>query len=1337
MSYSVLTRKTVILFLALLSGLYSFSTPGRTIKKAVTDTLPTQVMVTSRPSPNDGYGGPILCVYKSSNPFSRYTTEILRAQGFNEFDVKEISEVTPALLTNYDVVVLGEMSLAPSDITNFSDWTTAGGIFISFRPDALLSPLLGITTTGNTLANSYLLVSNTDAGAGIVHETIQYHGEADKYTLNTATALAILYTDATTATSFPAVTVNNVGSNGGKAIAFTYDLAKSIIQTRQGNPAWAGQDRDGTAPIRSDDLFFGNAAGDLQPDWVDLNKVSIPQADEQMHLLTNIIALNNLNHKPLPRFWFLPDAHKAAVVMTGDDHGSGGTIGRFNQYLTLSGSYNNPADVADWKAIRGTSYIYPNTPITPAEVTAFEAQGFEIGLHLTTYCSDFTPASLEDNFTTQLDEMAVNFPLLSPIVTNRTHCIAWSDWATMAKKEAEKGIFLDANYYYWPAEWVLDRPGVFTGSGMPMRFADNDGSLIDCYQVATQLTDESAITYNMHINALLNKATGPEGYYGVFCANMHTDVNGGNSTAGSDAIIAAAQTKNIPVISAKQLLTWLDGRNSSSFSNMVWNSNTLTFTITTDAHHIKAMLPRLAGTDLRLQSVSVNGNSLPLTFETIKGIEYGFFDAAQGDYTAVYEIFTCTAPTAVLAASPSALCLGEGPASLQLSSATGLAPYTIVVNGETYTNVNPGTPFLSFTPNKHTIWDNSTIGGEPTNVDNSSIELGVKFRTTTSGYVTGIRFYKRLANTGAHTGSLWSASGSLLATVTFAGETATGWQEAKFSSPVFVEANTTYTASYYAPNGQYAFTEYGFQSAGAGDGTITALQSGTDGLNGVFKYGTGGVIPDESFHDANYWVDVLFFSNVTTPQANNYIISSITDANGCSNNGPSISTAVVTVNPLPAGTVTLPTSPICENSNINLVLNATTGVGPFQVTVNGNTYTNVQSGVAFSTGITAATPPVSIWDNSATPAVAAINDGSAIEIGVKFRSSVNGLITGIRFYKGAANASTGHVGNLYNSSGTLLASVAFTNTNNATEGWVEASFSSPVHIDANTTYIASYYSPYPGWFAFNNGQFNGGPVTNAPLTALQNGTDGPNGVYKYNGGFPDAGSGANYWVDVIFKPEALTLSLTSITDVNGCNKTTTTNIAVNISAACGSLPVTLLGLKAVGTGTKALLTWATSSENNNRGFEIERSTNGSNWTSVGFVASQGNSSLLTNYSFTDPGLSHTHYYYRLKQIDLDNHFKYSNIAVVDLSKTDAYLLLQNFPNPFEENTTISYYIPKTAKIRLTLLDANGREIKVLANQVQAAGSYSIPFYKKGLSSGIYYYRLQADDFSSTRKLIIQ
>ena len=598
------------------------------------DTTWTFTTVDAPPPPvsGNGPGGPILVLYSTSNPFSRYPIEILRAEGLNYFEAKDIATLNTADLANYDVVLLGEVAVTTAQVTALTNWVNNGGSLIAFRPAAQLAGLLGITRQAGTLADQYLLVNTTAGpGQGIVNQTIQFHGTADLYSLSGASSLATLYSSATTATSNPAVTLRQVGSLGGKAVAFTYDLPRSIVYTRQGNPAWAGQKRDGTSgPIRSDDLFFGGSS----PDWVNLNKVAIPQADEQQRLLVNIILQGNLHRKPLPRFWFLPSGHKAAIVMTGDDHANDGTTGRFNQYLTLGP--NTAQDVADWKAIRGTSYIYNGTPISNAEAAAFQSQGFEISLHLNTACENYTPVSFNTDLTNQLSLLAGQLPGISAPVTHRTHCLVWSDWATTAKVQAQKGIRLDVNYYYWPGTWVQNRSGMFTGSGMPMRFADLDGTLIDCYQATTQMTDESGIALPQFNDQLLDRALGTEGYYGVFVANMHTDTA---NHIGSNRIISSALTRNVPVISAKQLLTWLDGRNNSYFGNMTWNNNQLSFPVTAlaGARNLRGMVPVQSASG-SLTGITRNGQSIAWTIQVIKGMSYAFFDIPVGtsDFVASY-----------------------------------------------------------------------------------------------------------------------------------------------------------------------------------------------------------------------------------------------------------------------------------------------------------------------------------------------------------------------------------------------------------------------------------------------------------------------------------------------------------------------------------------------------------------------------------------------------------------------------------------------------------------------------------------------------------------------------
>ena len=165
------------------------------------------------------------------------------------------------------------------------------------------------------------------------------------------------------------------------------------------------------------------------------------------------------------------------------------------------------------------------------------------------------------------------------------------------------------------------------------------------------------------------------------------------------------------------------------------------------------------------------------------------------------------------------------------------------------------------------LWGNSVTPGTPDAGDTSPVEVGVKFRTDVFGAVSGIRFYKGTANTGTHSGSLWTADGQRLAQATFSGETASGWQSVTFAEPVMVQPNTTYVASYFAPNGHYAATsEYFYRAPSPGpNGGATAdappvravRNSGTT-VNGLYGYGSSSVFPTASYKASNYWVDVMF-----------------------------------------------------------------------------------------------------------------------------------------------------------------------------------------------------------------------------------------------------------------------------------------------------------------------------------------------------------------------------------------------------------------------------------------------------------------------------------------------
>ncbi len=639
---------------------------------------------------NEGPGGPILIVANAGYPFSRYYTEILRTEGFNAYTLTDISQVNAALLANYDVVILGEMPLSAAQVTTFTDWVTAGGNLIAMRPDKQLASLLGLTDANDFLSDAYLLVDTAVApGAGIVTPTIQYHGVADRYALNGATAVATLYSTAALATSNPAVTLRSVGSNGGQAAAFTYDLARSIVYTRQGNPLWAGEDRDGDGIVRSNDLFFGNAWIDPQPDWLDTSKIAIPQADEQQRLLANMILSMNSDKKPLPRFWYLPRGEKAAVVMTGDDHGLGGTKVRFDDFIASSPV---GCSVDDWQCIRSTSYIYVSSNFSDTELAAYNAQGFEVAAHILTDCGSYTPASLATAFTTQLSAFAAAYPNLPAPQTNRTHCVVWNDWATQVNVSANNGVRLDTNYYslyaalFTPNAWDITQPGLLTGSAMPMRFADTNGSLFDVYQATTQLPDDagdprSSFSMITWLTTFLDRAVQAEGYYGVFTLNIHTDT----ATPGDvgSQVITLTKSYGVPVVSSLQMLRWLDGRNASSFQNMTWTTSTFTSTLTfnvitgTYANGIQALLPN-SYVDGTLVALTRDGSPLPYTIQTIKGINYAVFDSRAGSYVAQYQKLQ---PITYL--SPTGVCGGLLPCFNALQSALTATDFngTIVISG--------------------------------------------------------------------------------------------------------------------------------------------------------------------------------------------------------------------------------------------------------------------------------------------------------------------------------------------------------------------------------------------------------------------------------------------------------------------------------------------------------------------------------------------------------------------------------------------------------------------------------------------------------------------------------
>jgi hypothetical protein len=189
------------------------------------------------------------------------------------------------------------------------------------------------------------------------------------------------------------------------------------------------------------------------------------------------------------------------------------------------------------------------------------------------------------------------------------------------------------------------------------------------------------------------------------------------------------------------------------------------------------------------------------------------------------------------------------------------------------------------------------------------------------------------------------------------------------------------------------------------------------------------------------------------------------------------------------------------------------------------------------------------------------------------------------------------------------------------------------------------------------------------------------------------------------------------------------------SDASNQLPVELTEFTGRKSEQGVELAWRTASELNNSGFEVERKSQGADWNTLGFVLGNGTTTEAQSYSFLDKSASGK-VQYRLKQIDFDGQFEYSNVIEVDAGLPKAFALEQNYPNPFNPTTVISYQLPVAGNISLKIYDVLGKEVMTLVNGRQEAGAYNFTLNAASLASGIYFYRLQSGNFVQTKKMML-
>jgi len=226
----------------------------------------------------------------------------------------------------------------------------------------------------------------------------------------------------------------------------------------------------------------------------------------------------------------------------------------------------------------------------------------------------------------------------------------------------------------------------------------------------------------------------------------------------------------------------------------------------------------------------------------------------------------------------------------------------------------------------------------------------------------------------------------------------------------------------------------------------------------------------------------------------------------------------------------------------------------------------------------------------------------------------------------------------------------------------------------------------------------------------------------------------------------LTTNSVGVYEINGTNGTLVRTIVSGFNFNLISefdpemvIPVELGSFTYSKSGNNITLTWNTISETNNYGFEIERKSSSQDWQKIGFLSGKGTALQNTVYNFYDNNLSVDTYNYRIKQIDLNGSFKYYEInEVVEIDNPQKFYLAQNFPNPFNPSTEITYQVPFDTKVTLEIFNVMGEKIATLVDEIKVAGVHKFIFLseKFNLTSGVYFYRLAAGDYIQTQKMIL-
>ncbi len=554
---------------------------------------------------------PVSVILDDDRFFGHYLEEILLTEGFPYFRTMSLKDIEKNNPQKYPLSIFSEAEFSGKEIKCILSYVNGGGTIFLMKPNKEMREALNLEIKGE-IRDGYIYWQN--------ERPLQFHSEADIYSKKEGIS-ALAYLKQKKKEKDIGLGFFTLELGKGKIGIFPFNLPKSILLTRQGNPQWKDSKGDTWGVIRPADLFY-RLSGER---WIDFENADIPQADFlQRFFIKQVISFSPV---PLPRIWYFPNLEKVCFSIVADSDSAAAEETGIETDLI--------------KAYGGVYGIY----LIDKTLNSMNKEDFdylvenknEIALHPDySQVGDMSKPNkkkMKALYKEMFSRLERKFEMKS--VTMRHHCYVWFGWMDIPKLEEESGISLDNNYGYLPwhgqEEFGGNRTGYITGSGQPQRFCDEKGRLIDVFQLEQELEDQILLPQKglglsgeetfLCLKRLIERSQRGDYSYLVTCFHSITVAGNPQAYKALEMLLSFCKENKVPTKTLKEVTEFAKIRREVTFSSFQKKEDNFSFTISGSKEAMEKGITLLIPTQ-KVGGIQVDGRKERWSEESLAGFSY-------------------------------------------------------------------------------------------------------------------------------------------------------------------------------------------------------------------------------------------------------------------------------------------------------------------------------------------------------------------------------------------------------------------------------------------------------------------------------------------------------------------------------------------------------------------------------------------------------------------------------------------------------------------------------------------------------------------------------------------